>query len=189
VRKVLERRARRQPLVLVIEDIHWAEPTLLDLIEHLVGWTRDAQLLLLCLTRPELLDARAAWGAGRPNAETVTLETLADAEADELIHCLIGGSQLDPQARARIRHVSEGNPLFVEQLLAMVAEGGETERVPSTIQALLAARLDALPEDERDVLEGASVVGLEFEWEALGKLANDGRRPPGAQLAALVRKG
>jgi class 3 adenylate cyclase/tetratricopeptide (TPR) repeat protein len=188
VRKVLERRARRQPLVLVIEDIHWAEPTLLDLIEHLVDWTRDAQLLLLCLTRPELLDVRAAWGAGRPHAETLTLETLGDAEADELIHSLAGGSQLDPEARTRIREVSEGNPLFVEQLLAMVAEGGETDRVPSTIHALLAARLDALPEDERDVLERASVVGHEFEWQALGELADDRRRPPGALLAALVRK-
>jgi hypothetical protein len=188
VRKGLERRARRQPLVLVIEDIHWAEPTLLDMIEHLVDWTRDAQLLLLCLARPELLDARAAWAAGRPNAETLTLETLADAEADELIHSLIGGSQLDPEARARIRDVSEGNPLFVEQLLAMVAEGGEADRVPSTIHALLGARLDALPEDERDLLERASVVGHEFEWEALGELADDRRRPPGAQLSALVRK-
>jgi class 3 adenylate cyclase/tetratricopeptide (TPR) repeat protein len=188
VRKMLERRARGQPVVLVIEDIHWAEATLLDLIEHLVDWTRDAQLLLLCLTRPELLDARAAWSAGRPNAETLTLETLADAEADELIHSLIGGSQLDPQARTRIREVSEGNPLFVEQLLAMVAEGGEADRVPSTIHALLAARLDALPEDERDVLERASVVGLEFEWEALGELADGRRRPAGGQLAALVRK-
>jgi class 3 adenylate cyclase/tetratricopeptide (TPR) repeat protein len=188
VRKILERRTRREPLVLVIEDIHWAEPTLLDLIEHLVDWTRDAQLLLLCLTRPELLDVRAAWGAGRPNAETFSLETLADREADELIGTLLGGSQLDENARTRIREVSEGNPLFVEQLLAMVAEGGEADRVPSTIRALLAARLDALPEDERDVLERASVVGLEFEWEALGQLADDGRRPPGAQLAALVRK-
>jgi class 3 adenylate cyclase/tetratricopeptide (TPR) repeat protein len=188
VRKVLERRARRQPLVLVIEDIHWAEPTLLDLIEHLVDWTRAAQLLLLCLTRPELLDVRAAWSAGRPNAETLTLETLADAESDELIDSLTGDARLDPEARSRIREVSEGNPLFVEQLLAMVAERGETDRVPSTIHALLGARLDALPEDERDVLERASVVGHEFEWEALGELADDRRRPPGAQLAALVRK-
>ena len=84
--------------------------------------------------------------------------------------------------------MAEGNPLFVEQLLAMLAEGGEPDRVPSTIQALLAARLDALPDEERDVLERASVVGLEFEWEALGELAPDRRRPAGAPLAALVRK-
>jgi class 3 adenylate cyclase/tetratricopeptide (TPR) repeat protein len=187
VRKALERRARELPIALVLEDIHWAEPTLLDLIEHLVDWTRDAQLLLVCLARPDLLDARPAW-AGRPNADTLTLEPLAESEADELIDSLLGGSRLGEEARARIRQVAEGNPLFVEQLLAMLAEGGEANRVPSTIQALLAARLDALPDDERDVLERASVIGLEFEWEALGALAPDRHRPPGTQLAALVRK-
>jgi class 3 adenylate cyclase len=187
VRKALERRARELPIALVIEDIHWAEPTLLDLIEHLVDWTRDAQLLLVCLARPDLLDERPAW-AGRPNAETLTLEPLAESEADELIESLLGGARLEEEARARIRQVAEGNPLFVEQLLAMLAEGGEANRVPSTIQALLASRLDGLPDDERDMLERASVVGLEFEWEALGALAPGRQRPPGTQLAALVRK-
>jgi tetratricopeptide (TPR) repeat protein len=188
VRKTLEARARERPLVLVVEDIHWAEPTLLDLIEHLADWTRDAPILLLCPARPELLDARPAWGAGRQNAETLTLEPLAESEVDELIESRLGGSQLEEEARARIRRVAEGNPLFVEQLLAMLAEGGDADRVPPTIHALLGARLDALSGDERDLLERASVVGLEFEWEALGELAPDRRRPPGGQLAALVRK-
>jgi len=188
VRKALERRARQTPLVLVVEDIHWAEPTLLDLIEHLADWTRDAPLLLLCLARPELVDERPAWGAGRANAETLTLEPLAENEAEELIEDLLGGAELEEEARARVRHVAEGNPLFVEQLLAMLSEGGESDRVPSTIHALLAARLDGLPDEERDLLERASVVGLDFEWEALGVLAPDQRRPPGAQLATLVRK-
>ncbi|MQB01924.1 MAG: AAA family ATPase [Actinobacteria bacterium] len=188
VRKALERRGRERPLVLVVEDIHWAEPTLLDLIEHLADWTREAQLLLLCLARPELLDERPTWGAGRANAETLTLEPLAKSEAEELIESLLGGSQLEDEARARIQDVAEGNPLFVEQLLAMVTEEGEADRVPSTIHALLAARLDALPEKEQDLLERASVIGFDFEWEALGELAPDRRRPGGAQLAALVRK-
>ncbi len=187
IRKSLEGRAREQPLVLVVDDIHWAESTLLDLIEHLADWSRDAQLLLLCLARPELLDERPAWG-GRPNADALMLEPLLESEADELIESLLGGSKLEREARAHIRQVAEGNPLFVEQLLAMLAEGGEAERVPSTIQALLAARLEALPDDERDLLERASVVGLDFEWEALGQLAPERRRPPGTQLAALVRK-
>jgi class 3 adenylate cyclase/tetratricopeptide (TPR) repeat protein len=188
VRKAFERRARQLPLLLVVEDIHWAEPTLLDLIEHLADWTRDAPLLLLCLARPELLDERPALAVGRPNAETVTLEPLAESEADELIAGLLDGEPVADEARARIRQVAEGNPLFVEQLLATFAEKGEVERVPLTIQALLAARLDALPDDERDLLERASVVGLEFEWEALAELAPERRRPAGAQLAALVRK-
>jgi tetratricopeptide (TPR) repeat protein len=188
VRKLVERRARERPLVLVVEDIHWAEPTLLDLIEHLVDWTHDAQLLLLCLARPELLGQRPAWGGGRPNAETLTLDPLGDDESEELIEGLLGELPLEEDVRARIREVAEGNPLFVEQLVATLAEGGDVDRVPSTIQALIAARLDTLSEAERDVLESASVVGVEFEWETLARLDPSGRRPPGALLSALVRR-
>jgi class 3 adenylate cyclase len=183
VRKALEQRARQRPLALVVEDIHWAEPTLLDLIEHLANWTRDAPVLLLCLARPELLEQRPGWGA-----QAIALEPLSETESDQLIEALLGGSRLDDATRGRIRDVSEGNPLFVEQLLAMIAEGGDPDRVPPTVHALLAARLDALPAEERDLLECASVVGLEFEWEALAQLTPDRRRPPGARLAALVRK-
>jgi class 3 adenylate cyclase/tetratricopeptide (TPR) repeat protein len=187
VRKALESRARERPVALVVEDIHWAEPTLLDLLEHLVDWTRDAPLLLLCLARPDLADVRSAWAA-HSQAETLTLEPLSPVESDELIEELLSRSELAVDTRARISEVAAGNPLFVEQLLAMLVEGGDLEDVPPTIQALLAARLDSLPGEERDVLERASVVGLEFEWEALGELAADLRRPAGASLAALVRK-
>jgi class 3 adenylate cyclase/tetratricopeptide (TPR) repeat protein len=183
VRKALERHARERPLALVIEDIHWAEPTLLDLVEHVATWTRDAPLFLLCLSRPELIDERPAW-----SGESITLEPLSGDEADQLIESLLGGAELADATRARIREVAEGNPLFVEQLLAMLAEGGDPTHVPGTVQALIAARLDALPDDERAVVERASVVGLEFEWDALGQLAPDGRRPPGALLSGLVRK-
>ncbi|MGB2954120.1 MAG: AAA family ATPase, partial [Gaiellaceae bacterium] len=183
VRKAFEQRSRQRPLTLVVEDIHWAEPTLLELIEHLADWTRDAPLLLLCLARPELLDERPGWGG-----EAIMLEPLTEAESDQLIEKLLGGSRLPERTRTRIRAVAEGNPLFVEQLLAMLAEGGDPEHVPPTIQALLAARLDTLPDEERDLLERAAIVGLEFEWEALGELAPDRRRPTGAALSALVRK-
>jgi class 3 adenylate cyclase/uncharacterized protein (DUF433 family) len=187
VRKALERRARDRPLALVIEDIHWAEAALLDLLEHLVDWTRDAPLLLLCLARPDVIDVRPTWG-GSSEAVTLTLQPLSQVESDELVEALLAGSQVDDVIRARISNAAEGNPLFVEQLLAMLVEGGDPEHVPPTIQALLAARLDSLPDEEREVLERASVVGLEFEWEALAELAPDRRRPAGAQLAALVRK-
>jgi class 3 adenylate cyclase/predicted ATPase len=183
VRKALERRAREQPLALLVEDIHWAEPTLLDLIEHLTDWTRDAPLLLLCLSRPELLDERPGWPG-----QCFSLDPLSEAESDELIEGLIPGSPLDELTRDRIRKAAEGNPLFVEQLLAVVVEGGALDRIPPTVQALLEARLDALPEAERDVLERAAVIGLEFEWEALAELDRERRRPAGTQLAALVRK-
>ena len=187
VRKALESRARERSIALVVEDIHWAEPTLLDLLQHLVDWTRDAPLLLLCLARPDLMDVRPTWGT-QSHAETLTLEPLSEAESDELIDELISRSELAVETRARVSEVAAGNPLFVEQLLAMLSEGGDPEQVPPTIQALLAARLDSLPDQERELLERAAVVGLEFEWEALGELAPDRRRPSGAQLAALVRK-
>jgi class 3 adenylate cyclase/tetratricopeptide (TPR) repeat protein len=187
VRKAFERRSRERPLALVVEDIHWAEPTLLDLLEHLVDWTRDAPLLLLCQARPELLDERPTWG-GQAEAETIRLEPLSQAESDELIEGLVPGAELEDEIRTRIRETAEGNPLFVEQLLAVLSEQGEAESLPPTIHALLAARLDGLPEEERDVLERASVVGAEFEWEALAALASDRNRPPGARLATLVRK-
>jgi tetratricopeptide (TPR) repeat protein len=185
VRKALERSARRHPLALVVEDIHWAEPTLIDLLEHVVDWARDAPLMLLCLARPEFLDERPEWGQ---RAALIALEPLSGHESDELIEGLIGPAQLDEPTRTRIREVAEGNPLFVEQLLAMIAEGGDHERVPPTINALLAARLDALPVEERELIERAAVVGLDFEWEALGALSSDRRRPAGPQLSALVRK-
>ena len=91
-----------RPLALVIDDVHWAEPTLLDLVEHLVSWTRDAPLLLLCLARPELLDERPAWG-GQANVEILTLEPLSQAESEELIEELLGDSELDVDTRTRIR--------------------------------------------------------------------------------------
>ena len=183
VRKALERRAAQRPVVLGLEDIHWAEPTLLDLIEHVAEWSRDAPILLLCLARPEFLEARPAWGSAQ-----LRLEPLSADETDELIAELLAGTSLDESARVRITATSEGNPLYVEQLMAMLAEGGDPEHIPATIHALLAARLDALPTSQRELLERAAVVGLEFEWDALAELDADRRRPPGAELAALVRK-
>ncbi len=182
VRKALERRARERPLALVVDDIHWAEPTLLDLAEHLGDWTRDAPVLLLCLARPELLDERPAW-----RGESMTLQPLSQLESEELIRNSVGHLPLEDEARMRILAVAEGNPLFVEQLLAMLAEGGDPGHVPPTIHALLEARLDALSDEERHVLECAAVIGQDFEWEALGELSPDRRRPSGARLAALVR--
>ena len=183
VRKALEQRARQRPLALVVDDIHWGEPTLLDLAEHLGDWTRDAPVLLLCLARPELLEERPAW-----RGESMTLEPLSEGESEELIENLLGDDALGDDARTRIRETAEGNPLFVEQLLAMLSDGGDPGNVPPTIHALLGARLDALPETERHVLECAAVIGQDFEWDALGELSPERRRPSGARLAALVRK-
>ncbi|MGN6168020.1 MAG: AAA family ATPase [Solirubrobacteraceae bacterium] len=118
VRKALERHARKRPLALIVEDIHWAEPTLLDPLEHLAQWTRDAPLLVLCLARPELIDKRPTW-----DGTTIPLQPLSPEESDQLIEGLTGDSQLPNDLRGRLRELTEGNALFVEQVLAMLAEG------------------------------------------------------------------
>ncbi|MFL6028949.1 MAG: adenylate/guanylate cyclase domain-containing protein, partial [Gaiellaceae bacterium] len=168
VRRLFEELARRQPLVVVVEDIHWAEPTLLDLLEYLAGWTYDAPLLLLCLARPDLLDERPGWltqpGTG------VVLDPLTDEQARALLDEIGQEWPLDAAARAHITEAAEGNPLYLEQMAAMLAEGAPTHGIPPTIQALIAARLDRLPPNERTVLESAAVAGKHFVRSALRKL-------------------
>ena len=138
-----------------LEDIHWAEPTLLDLVEYVVGWCRDAAILVLCLARPELLDERPDWLGVR--GTSLTLEPLTGEESDELLDVL--DVPLEAGARARIRDAAEGNPLFVEQMVAMLAEAPGETAMPPTINALLAARLDRLAPLDRSILERASVLG------------------------------
>ena len=121
-RRLLEVLARERPLVLVLEDVHWAEPTLLDLVEHVADWTREAPVLLLCLARPELLEQRPAWGGGMVNATSILLEPLSDPESDTLIENLLESTTaekpLERAVRARIVDAAAGNPLFLEQMLA-----------------------------------------------------------------------
>ena len=175
-RKLLESRATESPLVVVFDDVHWGEPTFLDLVEHVADLSRDAPILLLCMARPELLDARPAWGGGKLNATNVLLEPLAPQESVELIESLTGG--IDDELRGRILEAAGGNPLFVEEMVAMVPEGGGDVAVPPTIQALLAARLDQLDPAERSVLESGAVEGQVFHRGAVAALAPEetGRR-------------
>jgi class 3 adenylate cyclase/tetratricopeptide (TPR) repeat protein len=182
VRKLFEALAREQALVVVLDDLHWAEPTFLDLVEHLADWSREAPILLLCLARPELLDARPAWGGGKLNATSLFLEPLSEDETERLIDNL--PVRLADETRMRIGTAAEGNPLFVEQMLAMLTEEAEVElEIPPTIQALLAARLDRLPPAERATLERAAVIGKEFSRAMIEELGGDA-----AALPALVRK-
>jgi class 3 adenylate cyclase/tetratricopeptide (TPR) repeat protein len=184
-RKLLEESA---PVVCVFDDLHWAEPTFLDLVDHVADWSRDAPILLVCIARPELLDRRSTWAGGKLNATTVLLEPLTADETDLLIERLLGDSALAEPLRARIREAAEGNPLFVEQMLAMVAESGNGEVVvPPTIQALLAARLDQLDPSERGVLERGAVEGKIFHRGGVEALAPEDADVP-TRLMALVRK-
>jgi class 3 adenylate cyclase/tetratricopeptide (TPR) repeat protein len=188
VRRVCEELARQEPLVLCFEDVHWAEPTLLDLVEYLAGWIHDVPMLLVCLARPEFLDERPQWLAAGDNAASMTLTPLSSAESEKLLDVLgtRGGG------RDQIVTAAEGNPLYVEQMAAMVADGGYAEglfRVPPTIQTLLAARLDRLGADERAVLERAAVCGREFWRGAIVHLTPaDARDSVGPTLLSLVRK-
>jgi class 3 adenylate cyclase/ATP/maltotriose-dependent transcriptional regulator MalT len=176
-REWVERMAHEQPLVLVFEDIHWAEDALLDLIEHLAEWVRDAPLLLVGLARAELLDVRPGWGGGRLRATAIELEPLGREESEELINALATDGALAGQAREALLEKTEGNPLFVEETMRMLAESEGrplsefAERIPDTLQALIAARIDRLPPDEKTVLQRASVIGRTFWGGAIKELA------------------
>jgi class 3 adenylate cyclase/tetratricopeptide (TPR) repeat protein len=189
-RKLFEAAGREQPLLLVVDDIHWAEPTLLDLLEYVVSFSSDAPILLLCLARPDLFDARPSWAAPRPNASLISLEPLNDEETHGLIGRLGRTQELTNATRERIVVAAEGNPLFVEHIVALQAEAPNEELiVPPTIQALLSARIDRLEPDEREVLARAAIEGRLFHRGAVAELL-----PPetatglGAHLLSLVRK-
>jgi class 3 adenylate cyclase/tetratricopeptide (TPR) repeat protein len=184
-RKLLESEAARQPLVCAFDDVHWAEDTFLDLVEHVAGLSRGSPILLLCMARPELLDRRPTWGGGMVNATTILLEPLGPDETERLIASL---GSLEAPIGARILEAAEGNPLFVEQMVALVRDSGAGEiAVPPTIQALLAARIDQLDTSERAVLEAGAVEGRVFHRGAVQALAPDEPQVT-SRLTALVRK-
>jgi class 3 adenylate cyclase/tetratricopeptide (TPR) repeat protein len=192
LRKLVEAVGRERPLLLVFEDIHWAEPTLLDLIEYLADWVRDVPVLIVCLARPELLDERPTWGGGKLNAASVLLDPLSAEESSLLIAALPAAAPLEPEARARITTAAEGNPLFLEQMLAMLAqrEDGVGEiAVPPAIQSLLAARLERLKPEERRLLECASIEGEMFHVGGVVALSpTENSDAVRSRLMSLVRK-
>jgi class 3 adenylate cyclase/tetratricopeptide (TPR) repeat protein len=204
VRQLLEQLAAREPLIVVFDDIQWGEPTFLDLVEYVLDWTRSRPVILLCLARPELLEARPGWMTGKPNATVLWLQPLSDMETEQLIENLVGETQLLADVRVRIARMAEGNPLFVEETLRMLVDDGllrleggswratgnlSSIAIPPTIQALLAARLDRLEPEERAVLQRASVVGRVFWWEAVSALSpQDLRSQLSSRLQSLTRK-
>jgi tetratricopeptide (TPR) repeat protein len=188
-RALLEDLAATVPLVLVLDDLQWAEEPLLDLVEHLADWVREAPIFLLCIARPELLDTRPAWGGGKLNATSILLEPLPADDAAALVDGLLEGRALGEATRARILTAAEGNPLFLEEMAALAREAGAGVEVPGTIQALLQARLDTLHADERIVIERGAVEGKVFHRGAVAALAPEA--PPvdvAGRLLSLVRK-
>jgi class 3 adenylate cyclase/tetratricopeptide (TPR) repeat protein len=189
-RTLLEALARERPLIVVVDDVQWAEPTLLDLLEYVVSFSRDTPILLLCLARPDLFEQRPSWSNPRPNASLIPLDPLSEDEAHSLADRLVATRLLSGRSLVLMVEAAEGNPLFVEQLLAMHAESGDGElEIPPTIQALLAARIDRLEPEERTVIECASVEGRMFHRGAVAELLPEDARPElGARLMTLVRK-
>ncbi len=190
-RKLIEARAVERPQILVLDDIQWAEPVFLDLIEHIADWSRDAPILLLCVARPELLELRPGWGGGKLNATTILLEALSLDDCEVLISRLAGGAELSDDVRRRILQAADGNPLFIEEMLATVSEdGGQGEIVvPATIQALLQSRLDRLGPGERDMIGRGAVEGQVFHRGTVVELApSTEREAVPNHLLSLVRK-
>jgi tetratricopeptide (TPR) repeat protein len=189
VRKLLEGLACDQPLVVVVEDLHWAERTFLDLLEYLADFPARGSILLLASARHELLEMRPSWTS--PKSELVSVEPLPEPEIETLIDRLTEADELPDAVRARIVQVAEGNPLFVEQLIAMWAEAGRDElAIPLTIQAVLTARIDRLEAGERAVMERASVEGRTFHRGSVVELLPNSVRAEAAPLLlGLMRKG
>jgi DNA-binding SARP family transcriptional activator len=191
-RRILEALAAPRPLLLIVDDAHWADPPLLDLVDYLVDWLR-APVLLVCLARPDLLDVRPSWGGGRPQVSSVVLGPLDDAAALRLLDHQVGQRQLGQDQRAQILRTAEGNPLFVEQLLLLSAEDPNWDRdfdIPGAIQSLLSARLDRLGPGERAFIERAALIGREF-WPAAVRelLPAEARSSADKHLHALVHRG
>ncbi|MEX2048050.1 MAG: AAA family ATPase [Gemmatimonadota bacterium] len=186
-RKLFEAIASEQPLIVVFDDIHWAEPTLLDLIEYVSTFAQNAPLFLLCIARPDLFELRPAWAAPKQNRALVTLDGLAEDETESLVEQL---REVPDETKVRIVEAAEGNPLFIEQLVAMQAESGNGElEIPPTIRALLAARIDLLAPEERLVIERASIEGRMFHRGSVAELLPEGLRAGvGGHLMTLVRK-
>lgn len=195
IRKLLEQVAREVPVVVILDDVQWAGEAILDLIDYLADWV-SAPVLLLCLARPELLETRPTWAGGKARAITTTLGPLDPTGARCLIEHLIGELALHTIALspARLVEAAEGNPLFIEQMLVAAQEeqNGGCEGslgIPSTIHALLTARLDALSAEEREVIDCASLVGTTFSYDAIAALVpDDVRAHLGAHLIALARR-
>jgi class 3 adenylate cyclase len=181
-RRLLEAAAEQRPLILVFEDLHWADDGLLDFVDHLADWATTVPLLIVGTARPELLDRRQGWGGGKRNAFTLSIGALSDDETAQLLQRLLDRPVLDAEAQQAVLRRAEGNPLYAEEYARMLSErnGGDLQ-LPETVQGLIAARIDALAPEEKALLQDASVIGKVF-WPGAVEGADD------HTLHALERK-
>jgi class 3 adenylate cyclase/tetratricopeptide (TPR) repeat protein len=199
-RRFVEALAARGPLVLVFEDLHWADDGLLDFIDHLVEWATDAPLLIVCTARSELLERRPGWSETRENAVTLSLEALTDSETSLLVGSLLAENVLPERARLALLSRAGGNPLYASEYVRMLVDqgllgpgaDGTSEGalpLPGSVQAIIAARLDALPAAEKALLQAAAVIGKAFWAGAIVALSGAPRWRVEERLLALERKG
>ena len=186
-RRFLEGLAEQRPLVLVVEDIHWADESLLDFLDELVDWVTDVPLLVVATARPELLERRPNWGGGKLNATTLALAPLTNDETAQLLGSVLESPVLPAEAQAALLERAGGNPLYAEQFAELYVERGSAEELtlPETLQGIIAARLDGLSADEKDLMLDAAVVGKVFWAGALGRDETDTT----ATFHSLERKG
>ena len=188
-RRTVELLAERGPLLLVFEDVHWADDSLLDLIDYLISHVHDHPVAFLALARPEFLEVRPRWGAGVVGQTTLTLDPLTTLEATEVVGTLLAGAE--PSTVAKVVATAEGNPLFIEELVAALGDETGDGELPATVRAAIAARIDALPPDARTALLHASVIGQSF-WsgvlDEIGELGDVETSLEALEARGLVRR-
>jgi class 3 adenylate cyclase len=189
-RKFFEALAERRPLVLVFEDLQWADDGLLDFVDHLVEWASGVPLLCVCTARPELLERRPDWGGGKRNATTISLSPLSELETSRLVAGLLERAVLPAETQSLLLARAGGNPLYAEEYVRMLQErgAGEMGDLPESVQGIIAARLDALPVEEKDLLQDAAVMGKVVWVGALAEITGLARWTVEERLHALERK-
>ncbi len=183
-RRFLEALAEERSLVVVFEDLHWADDALLDFIDYLIDWGDGVPILVLATTRPELLARRTGWGGGRVNSATILLPPLSDAETATIVEVLLGRPVVVGEEQGELLERLGGNPFYAEEFTRMLTERGGNLGLPESVQGLIAARLDALTRPEKELIQDAAVMGREFWVGALG----GERRVVEELLHDLVRK-
>jgi len=187
-RRFLEALAEQRPLVLVLEDLHFADDGLLDFVDYLADWATGVPILVVATARPELLLRRPGWGGGKANAVTLSLAALSDEDTARLLQALLERPLLSAEVQATLLSRAGGNPLYAEEFVRLLAEHRPPEELPETVQGLIAARIDALPAEEKALLQDAAVLGKSFWLGATASLSAVERRAAEERLHALERK-
>lgn len=200
-RRFLEAVGRQRPLVVVFEDLHWADPAMLEFIDHLVEWSTGAPMLVLCSARPELFEKYAEWGGGKPNSTTISLSPLSESDTARLIGDLLSSSLLPAELQTTLLQRAGGNPLYASEFVRMLKDRGLLSNdgrsltisaddipVPESIHSCIAARLDTLAPDRKSLLQDAAVVGKVFWNGALAHIGSTAVEAIKDSLHELVRK-